>query len=635
MSIRTVSVSPPTSNAGLNTKSLQGAISPTPWVRNPQWLTLPTVLSSEQKMVGLHAIFPSSNFLALVAAGDYTVNWGDGVTENFTANTVAYHEYDYTNAAFNGTLTDAGYKQAIVTVTPQAGQSLTYLNLNQKHNQTNLQAYASGFLDITVSSANLTDLRVGVNIPSSTAGDINFSLLEQFNLVNSNCKQLNSLFANARRLQNIVNFVTSAESPIIANVTYTDVGDVFTLPAHGFVNGNSLVFKSATTADISFFSVYYVINATLNTFQLSTTYAGSSISLTADGSGVVAYGTTSRFMFFNCFLLKTLPLFDTVNVVATQSMFSTCTALTTVPPFNTINVVNMSSMFQNCAALITVPLFNTVNVVNIQDMFNSCLILQSVPLFNTVNVTNFTQMFSGCAALEFVPLFNTSNAENLFNWFLGCRSLKTVPLFNTSKVTTMGQMFQNCTALLTVPLFNTANVTSMGVMFRDCASLQSVPLFNTANVTNMGSMFNGCRSLKTVPLFNTVNVTSSLNATFFNCTALVTVPLFNTANVTNMGNMFNGCSNLSNVPGLVTTSVTSPTSFANMFSNCSSLTRIEAKNFRFSFSVANCKLSATALNEIYTNLPTVTGQTITVSGNYGTATDDPTIATAKGWTVSG
>jgi hypothetical protein len=72
-----------------------------------------------------------------------------------------------------------------------------------------------------------------------------------------------------------------------------------------------------------------------------------------------------------------------------------------------------------------------------------------------------------------------------------------------------------------------------------------------------------------------------------------------------------------------------------MFTTCSSLARIQAKDFQWTFSVANCKLSATALNEIYTNLPTVTAQTITITGNYGTATDDPTIATAKGWTVTG
>jgi hypothetical protein len=72
-----------------------------------------------------------------------------------------------------------------------------------------------------------------------------------------------------------------------------------------------------------------------------------------------------------------------------------------------------------------------------------------------------------------------------------------------------------------------------------------------------------------------------------------------------------------------------------MLSNNFSLSRIQAKDFRFTFSVASCKLSATALNEIYTNLPTVTGQTITVTGNYGVATDNPAIATAKGWAVTG
>jgi hypothetical protein len=72
-----------------------------------------------------------------------------------------------------------------------------------------------------------------------------------------------------------------------------------------------------------------------------------------------------------------------------------------------------------------------------------------------------------------------------------------------------------------------------------------------------------------------------------------------------------------------------------MFGNCNSLSRIQAANFRFTFSVASCKLSATALNEIYTNLPVVTGQSITVTGNWGTATDNPAIATAKGWAVTG
>lgn len=56
---------------------------------------------------------------------------------------------------------------------------------------------------------------------------------------------------------------------------------------------------------------------------------------------------------------------------------------------------------------------------------------------------------------------------------------------------------------------------------------------------------------------------------------------------------------------------------------------------RFTFSVANAKMSASALNEMYSILPTVTGQTVTVTGNYGVSGDDPTIATSRGWTVVG
>jgi hypothetical protein len=89
------------------------------------------------------------------------------------------------------------------------------------------------------------------------------------------------------------------------------------------------------------------------------------------------------------------------------------------------------------------------------------------------------------------------------------------------------------------------------------------------------------------------------------------------------------------VPALVTTAVTAAAGFANTFTNCNNIARIEASDFRFTFSVASLKLSAVALDEIYPNLPVAVGQTITVSGNYGIAGDDPTIATLKGWTVTG
>lgn len=77
------------------------------------------------------------------------------------------------------------------------------------------------------------------------------------------------------------------------------------------------------------------------------------------------------------------------------------------------------------------------------------------------------------------------------------------------------------------------------------------------------------------------------------------------------------------------------TVFTSMFASCPSLKVGALAGTAATISYLNCQLSATELNNIYTNLGTVVGQTITVTGNYGNTGDNPAIATAKGWTVTG
>ena len=109
------------------------------------------------------------------------------------------------------------------------------------------------------------------------------------------------------------------------------------------------------------------------------------------------------------------------------------------------------------------------------------------------------------------------------------------------------------------------------------------------------------------------------------------VPALNTANGTNFSSMFQNCYSLQSVPALNTAN---GTNFSNMFTGCSSLQSIGCTNIAADISVANCSLSGPALDAIYANLATAS-KTITVTGNYGTASDTPSIATAKGWTVAG
>jgi surface protein len=195
------------------------------------------------------------------------------------------------------------------------------------------------------------------------------------------------------------------------------------------------------------------------------------------------------------------------------SMFNTCFLLQSVPLFNTANVTNMGNMFRGCFSLQSVSLFNTANVTNMDSMFNLNNSLQSVPLFNTVNVTTMQSMFSGCNSLQSVPLFNTANVTSMVAMFLGCSSLQSVPLFNTANVTSMGSIFNNCPSLQSVPLFNTASVTNMSVMFNGCASLNSIPALSTASITtDFGANFaSGANSL------NRCQMVFQRTVSFLNC----------------------------------------------------------------------------------------------------------------------
>jgi surface protein len=571
------------------------------WTRNPSWAALPTVSDTDQRFAGLFAVYPEvGNFVALSAAGNYTVDWGDGVTENVNTGVTAYHQYDYTDADLANTnapvtLTDAGdlvqrtahgysngdvvrlwnivsttgvsegqqyyvinatanafqisetlygtpvtlttngtatllrHKQAIISVTPQAGQNLTALNINLKHNQTGLQLYDAKWLDIVVGSPNFTT--TGLVLGASTL-NVNKTELEQVTIVNPGANN------------------------------------------------------------------------------------------------------TCAYMFYACYSLASVPLFNTAAVTNMANMFQNCYSLVSVPLFNTAAVTNMTSMFNGCYSLASVPLFNTAAVTNMASMFSGCTSLASVPLFNTAAVTNMASMFQNCYSLVSVPLFNTAAVTSMASMFQSCYSLASVPLFNTAAVTNMASMFQSCYSLASVPLLNTAAVTNMTSMFNGCYSLASVPLFNTAAVTNMASMFSGCTSLASVPLLNTAAVTN-MTSMFNACYSLASVPLFNTAAVTSMASMFSGCRALTFVPAINVGAVNSAANFATMFANCSNLARISATGFAYTFSVENCSLGAAALDELYGNLATTTGQTVTVTGNWGVTADTPSIATGKGWTVTG
>jgi len=571
------------------------------WVRNPAWPALTAPTTSEQKVVGLHAVWPGDgvgnggNFFAVNCAGNYTVDFGDGTSVNTATGVQTNYEYNFADVDLYDatvTFTDTG---DLVNRTAHGYSNGARVQFYRIVSTTGLVEGQFYFvINATANTFQVAATVGGTAIALTTNGSA--ALLPY---------KIATVTITPQAAQNLTTVNFNVKNSTTGLQQYASGWLELAIAGS---NITSLVIGAGATA------VLYTYLENINIVQLGAM-------------------TTSSLLFRNVGMRNI-----TMNVPAAltnmTSTFYTCTALTTVSLLNTAAVTNMSTMFYGCTSLKTVSLPNTAAVTSTNSMFLGCTSLTAAPFFNTTAVTDMTSMFSGCGRLQTVPLFNTAAVTNMNLMFNGCGRLQTVPLFNTAAATNMASMFNGCTSLTTVPLFNTAAVTSMASMFNGCTSLQTVSLLNTAAVTNMTFMLNGCTSLTTVPLFNTAAVTN-MAAMFTACTSLTTVPLFNTAAVTNMAGMFNGCASLTTVPALVTTAVTSSANLGAMFQGCASLARIQAEDFNFTFSVASCKLSSVALNEIYTNLPIAVGQTITVSGNYGTVGDNPAIATAKGWTVTG
>lgn len=447
---------------------------PNVWTRPDDWLPIKhKVAVGDQKFVGLHAILEDSNFVSLSATGNYTVDWGDGIVENFASGVQADHIYSYD--AFPGTETTGGYRQAIVTVIPQAGHNLTGLNLQSKHRQTGLNMfYSTGWLDIKISGQYIANLIVG-------GTTVLQGHLEAFTFVGNNLiTDYTKFFSMCRALQSVL-------------LEDTSKGTSF-----------SFMFESCIT---------------LKTVSLPDTSKGINFNYMFIGcnalSAILALDTSSgvsfNYMFSSCGSLTTVPLLNTSNGMHFNNMFEGCNKLRNIPHFDTAKGIYFEYMFASCSSLKTIPLLNTANGIGFNGMFMTCRSLQSIPLLNTSKGIRFSGMFFSCFNLHTVPLLDTSSGTNFGNMFDGCASLKTIPLLNTSKGTFFGTMFSSCALLQTIPLLDTSNGVDFSGMFLYCSVLQNIPLLNMAGGTNFSDMFYYCRTLNKATLRGVKNSISYEN----------------------------------------------------------------------------------------------------------------------------
>lgn len=477
------------------------------WVRPGDWLTLPTVTSSEQKVVILAAVFDAPmNYFSVQVSGAFTVDWGDGTSAvNYTTGTNASKNLLW--SSYNSsTLTSKGYRQAIITVTMQSGQNLTALSFGTRDPALvgASPGVGSAALEVIASAPNLTS---GLSFGSNS--NVIFPLMERVAILNINSTSTYQLFQNyhlglrslyysgAAALTDTRNMFSGCYNLVDVNIRSKigvgcDGGSMFS-------DCRSL--ETAPELDFGASGYFWTLTGHFNNcYALKNVYSYPTASTTIFTN-----------MFLNCRSLISAPIMTTTAATAMDGMFNGCSVLSTVPKYDLNGVTTTASMFSGCLQLDNIPDFDVSTVQNISGMFSSCSKLSSLPssFATTTAATNTSNMLTSCTSLSSIPTIDTSIATNVSNMLTGCQSLKVVPALNFNSVTSSTNMSgvfpTNNTSLSKISALNYKYTFSVGT--------------NLLNVSGIEEVFN---NLTRVTSAQTVTISGNIGANTYAKTATTT-----------------------------------------------------------------------------------------------------------------
>jgi len=387
------------------------------WVRNPKWLEMPEIPEGEEKVCVLVAILPNVsdeiNTYGVNFRDNYEVDWGDGTTGAYTSTTTNTHVYDF-NSIDVSTETDEGYRQVIITVTPQAGQNLTRMYWNITSEIDGIRSeYYKNHLDMVARLPNTSCTYTQIPISQK----LERVIIHEWD-GSGTCQ---SMFQSRRALE------------------YVEIPDA----------------PSAT-------SVYLMFNSCVK-LKYPPYF---------DTSGVTEF----RNMFGGCDDLRRVPKYDFSSATSVRQMFVGCRDLRYVPDLNlTSSCTDARELFNSCFSLRECPdLGDTTGIQLAEYMFQYCYGIKEIEL-NLPSCTNAIWAFRECVNLEKAKVtFNNSIDSNLSYLFYGCEKLQTADLQGTSICTVVPEMFRGCTRLRGVTM-DTSSVTNSFRLFRYCSNLRSYP----------------------------------------------------------------------------------------------------------------------------------------------------------------
>ena len=341
--------------------------------------------------------------------------------------------------------------------------------------------------------------------------------------------------------------------------------------------------------------------------------------------------TTVEQSFSGCFRLSSVTLPSTVGAsISLASTFISCNSLESIIIPSSWIITNLANTFQNCISIKTITLPNNAqnSITTMFLAFNNCYKLESIIMPTSLNLLSTIQnAFSNCVKITSIVLPASMPAlTTLSSAFSNCPSLISATLPTSAPALTfLSGMFLNCTSIETVTLPATVGPVNSVSIFAGCTSLKTITLPTTqmSSVANAGSFITQSGSLTTI---NNLDKLGSLTAT-----PLVYAESFLSSTLTLTSLSFSCPFSMLSVNG--------PS--ATFFNKLNSLRLLNAGAGQWNsgtapqLDVSYCDLGVAALDQLFTDLTTVTSKTINITGCTGALGCTRSIATTKGWTVTG
>lgn len=318
------------------------------------------------------------------------------------------------------------------------------------------------------------------------------------------------VFLNQYALKYINNY-ENIESIPEKNLEYLNNIVEDKIPIGGYGIG-SMFAGSLKLKEVPAFNFTYSYNYSLGQIQPERLYENCESLEKTDFCGNLPVKGSLFYTFYNCKLLKSIPLLSATSYTNGQNSYN----------------ISMSHTFFGCESFEEITLGSITSIYNFENAFENCINLKSIKISN-LNYASpgsygpsfyFSSTFKNCNNLIQSPIsarsFGGQNSSVYANeMYSGCKSLASANfVYSTTNTTNVFSMFKNCINL------NTINFSSSNIIIKVGQNEYAENPY-----TYLDSCFENCSNLKnlvycnnTVTLtFDLENITIPPKNVFLNC----------------------------------------------------------------------------------------------------------------------